>query len=178
MIFSLVAAAPNVTSGSMDGLLGSGAAHSNQQRYALASQRSGFSSFQPDVTLQPVLDNHMHQCGEEHAGLTHGSCVCAMASPKKNFHFLLFFPSQTQTSSLLTLTATPRWQVPGTASWHLQTWNLLTLGRQAPSTTCVPCRASTSPPKTPRWTRSQPARVQTDRPTWTAANQLNLVVHL
>lgn len=63
MIVSAVANVANVTPGSMDGLLDSGAAHSKQQRYVLASQRSGYSSFQqPDVTLQPV-----HQCGEEHA---------------------------------------------------------------------------------------------------------------
>lgn len=63
MILSPVATVANATPGSVDGLLDSGTAHSNQRRYVLASQRSGYDSFQqPDAILQPV-----HQCGEEHA---------------------------------------------------------------------------------------------------------------
>lgn len=58
------------------------------------------------------------------------------------------FSSQVQISSSLTLTATPLFQVWGTASWQLQMKNPYRLSQQTPLTTFIPCRVSTLPLET------------------------------
>lgn len=58
------------------------------------------------------------------------------------------FSSQVQISSSLTLTATPLFQVWGTASWQLQMKNPYRLSQETPLTTFIPCRVSTLPLET------------------------------